>query len=391
MPKQWFVQRKNSLYGPFSLEKMKKFISENRVRPHSKVCKGREYPLEPAKNDPDLAGFFPEIPLVRETQSPQKKNQTSQMEKRVSPSSAHVPQQKSSRSNKQEIKGHSPVNSSQTQPAGKREAPSPDPVRKPTKTKPAPQEKRTSPEQNSRQRSPQPKNTPGKPAGSSPRTQPRNARIQEPSGHKNKPVSKKEKPAKKKAAPFLIFILLVAVFGAGTLWIIQSKNPAKKKIIEKLEQTSKVRTMLKTPPLPLVWDLWKQEIVHGLNFSADDIRQFHSEGIPQKINVQTLALPRNLTAKSKDQLTYIEKGGYFHTYLLDETGFVFAIVITHANFKRIHLSRYEPSALGPLFVVRKGDNATLWVTPVLEEFKGALIWSSTEEDEPLKAIVLWGD
>jgi hypothetical protein len=261
---------------------------------------------------------------------------------------------------------------------------SPDSAGRPLKTRPAFQDKRISAEQSPRQSPPPAKKKPGKPAGSTPRTQTRNARIQ-------KPLPRKKKPAKKKRTPFLIFILLVAVFGAGTLWIIQSKNPTKKKMIEKLEQTSKVRTMLKTPPLPMVWDLWKQEIVHGLNFTADDIRQFHREDIPQKTNIRALALPRNLASKSKKQLTYIEKGGYFHTYLLDEGDFVFAIVITHANFKRIHLGRYEPSALGPLFDIRKEDNTTLWVTPVLEEFKGALIWSSTEEDEPLKAIVLWGD
>ncbi|PIE89888.1 MAG: hypothetical protein CR997_08705 [Acidobacteria bacterium] len=295
---KWFVKKKEKLYGPFGLEKMKGFLEEGRVTGRTRVSRSKEGPLICISED-DLLKPFVVI-------STQKKSAT--------------------------------------------------------------------------------------PAQARPQTgsKPPAVRKKQPSvltGRKVAPSSntKKKKPNLK---TILVFTVLIAALFAIPYFIINTKSKIVKTAVKKVQDSSPIREMLNKPELPTVWPMWKEALEFGLNFSEAEIRETHKEDIEFNLDIQSLGLPDSLVRQTASVLTYIQTGGFYHTYLIDQSGFTSAIAISHVHFERILQSLYNPKELGDSFEVKQVGNQIQWVSPVLDDFEGRLIWEPAQEDHRLACLLL---
>ena len=371
----WFIQRNEKIYGPFPLQKMEAFIVEGRVRSNSMVTISRNFPLQPAQSDPNLRPLLEKLAAASVSGQNEKKDSPAKLDP-TPPTSSVLAKKMSSPlpANQPAVIVVKPAAISKpTLPAGtafvptQKSKPSVEPV---ASMSSLPERQATGRlVSNNLNKNAHEDDWPADPTPSTGTD----------TGHDRKTSTLKN---------FLVFVVLAGGLLAGSLWLIKSKNPTKQIVMDQLEQSSKIRTLLKHPPLPMVWELWTKAILEGLNFSEKEILKFHELDIKQKKDLNELLLPPDISGKVRSSLNFIQAGGFYFTYLFDNKGYAFAVCISHANFQRLELSHYDPQTLGPKFEVIQGPQSVLWVTPVLDDFKGTLIWNSSEEKIPLNCLLL---
>lgn len=347
---KWYVKRKEKLYGPFSLAKMKSFINEGRVRPSTQVCRGKAFPLGPAKKDDVLSDLFPQDDPGLDSPSPkvavrepkpgatisiQKATRSRELSEKPKPMSAAIePIEPKPQTRPKTLEEREPIQA----------------VDQKTEKVIRRQKRETTPNVTPPQRDPKP----------------------EPN---ERPLD--QKPKANKTSPTKNLVLFVIIFGgllAATYGLITFESPAKTAVIETLEHNSEIRTQLKHPPLPPVWNFWKDSVINHLNFTKNDIQDQRETDIQQPRDLAPLHLPDDVLKATSSHLSYIQTGGYYVTYLFDTDGFVLGVAVSHANFQRINVAYYQPDKLGEEVEVTISNQVTTWETPVLDDFRGQLIW-----------------
>ena len=171
--------------------------------------------------------------------------------------------------------------------------------------------------------------------------------------------------------------VIVAAAAALFFFVPMGSDSSIGKAFEKYEDTSKLRKMMQDPDRrpPNFNVLVQSALRNGLNFSRAEVAKNHEKDLEVK-NIEHGTWRKRFGARIQDQKRFISDGGVTYTYLFDDYGLAFAVVIVGQEFDKHAVSKYPITSFSETALpALETSNETVWSANLTEDVQAMAVWT----------------
>jgi len=219
---------------------------------------------------------------------------------------------------------------------------------------------------------------------------------------KKETLTVKPAPAKKpRMVRAVLTVLLVGVLGFGIFYMRGDINIGKGELREKIKETYKeapsLQKMRQHAEMPPFNTMVQNALEVGLNFPAVDIRTFHSQDLdnkasPLKYRVSARHWQQFFKTPIRRVLSYTTNGQIAYTYLIDDGGLAFAVVIEGPTFMRQKFGDFELEDFAVnTHTAEAIAERTVWGSEIAEGILARAFWKGNKKEKNLEFICIMND